>query len=306
MATVTTMGEDLHGTTAWMSSTKFPGDFIGLLYCGSIFTVYGVVLACTVSKAYHSRPRINGVFQTSFLSSTSFFRTLRAQLLEAAAKVTLSSLGILGVLYIAHQDSAVRTAVHVTVFASYAVVGLVDALNAFNILAFPDVNYVTSLLAGMMQTLDFLHGNDHARNHFEYQMYSQLQLISGVSLVCLFAEFLNRTSFWCVVCRIVATLVQGLWMIEMAFALHKPIKVDMDMPIHTRMMLHTALCCAAVLGAFVFVMFVNDRAQRSTSAALGWKRLEGTTNGEEDFAGDSEKFPTTDGDQRGRTSTTVA
>lgn len=265
-----------HGHNHAAAVSLQPGNpfisFVGLLSSGSMLGVLGLFWAYTMPWVYHIGPRTKNGVRATFYSSASFAcPSMRTHIVEGAAKMTMALLGIAGTLYLANCDTTIRAYSHVTVFVLYILVGLVDILKARNALPLPDLDYVVLLLTGVGQGLDLSFASPDSNNHLECQLYAQLQLISWAAVASLVAELLNRSSFWCAFSRIACTILQGTWMIEMAFALYGPLKAQIDKTTHGRMMLHSSLMCWHALAVFVLLVCLYDGARRDERS---WERKE--------------------------------
>ncbi|XP_071523429.1 transmembrane protein 45B-like [Panulirus ornatus] len=241
------------------------GSFMGHVLPGSFFTMFGLWWAYNIFQRYHLCQRVgrttqdNGHRPTYTNTSTFPFSCYPGLPLEGILKVAVTTIGMTGELITAFVHGTfthMGNSQHMTMYFFFGVNGAVDIMMHYRAPLPPDTDYVSALLAFIVEGILFLH-HLHGRTEMDIQLHMLLVYVVGACVISIALEMSYKSSVLPALARAYFVLLQGMWFLQVGFILYPPVGSKWNEESPRQMMLATNILCWHMAAIFILLLVMG-------------------------------------------------
>ncbi|KAK3861285.1 hypothetical protein Pcinc_032717 [Petrolisthes cinctipes] len=200
-----------------------PGTFFFMFGCWFTYQVFLKYFLCQRAKALATS---GGKGRSRLYHNTSSFSSpcCRVVPLEGILKITVALVGMTGEFVTGFDEQhhlSLHNAQHMTMFFFFGVNGATDIVTHYRLPVPPDLDYVSGLLALVMEGLLFFY-HLHGRPPMDVQVHMLLFYVVMACAASIFFEMCHKSNVLPALCRSYFTLLQGTWFYQIGFVLYPP------------------------------------------------------------------------------------
>ena len=268
------------------------GTFIGHAVPGTFFIIFALWWTIQISKRYFVTKQWNIPYYNTATFPCCYGRALKMPI-EGAVKLVLSLIGVVSEFWAATDYGQENHFVymgdlqHVTMFAFFALSGLVDVLVHYKKILPEKTDYAVAAMAFSVEWILFSH-HLHGRRMLDVHVHTLLLYVVAACVLATILEAKYSKSIYVAQARAFFVLLQGTWFWQVGFMLYSPswhpIGWETNNPEHVMLatMVFTWHAAGVICAMFIIAIFVKKvypKCCPPTSAEYGYRRLSSASVG---------------------------
>ena len=214
------------GHWCWIRLQVIMGSFGGHALPGTFFVVFAIWYVIQSFRRYFNSKQRNARFTSTIaFPCDCLCGSLKEMPVEAFCKILFVVVGFVGEIVTGYSDSHFVSATnsqHATMFFFFGISGVVDILVFYRAPLPPDIDYVSVILAFLVECLLFRF-HLHGRTELDVLLHTFLIYTIVASAVAIAMEMKYRHNVLGPLARAYFVLLQGTWFWQLAFILYNPV-----------------------------------------------------------------------------------